>query len=154
MKAPSFLDEVKFFVNDWWARGKTWWKGLEKPQEAMWIMVLTSVAAALVGGPVFQYAMCALITNALFWYEFSESPRVMLFLQAHGKKVDIVMSVLSIFMGGMTLGGFLTGLMFGSYFTLFRMWLLPNYLPPHGAVVEVAAAITETPVPVEVNHAG
>lgn len=105
---------------------REWFSHLDKPTEAKVLIAGTTVASALIGGAVFQYAATALLTNALFWYEFKDSPRVMAFLDKYGKYIDGVISVLSVVSSGATLGGFLTGLMFGSYFTLFRFWLLPD----------------------------
>lgn len=118
----SFFAEAKKYVS----AAEKWWGVQPKARQAAYLIVGTTVAAAIVGGPIWQYTACALLTNALFWYEFKDSPKVMEFMRKHGAKVDMVISVMSIFMAGATLGGFLTGLMFGSYFTLFRIWKLSD----------------------------
>lgn len=111
----------------YWETVAQWWRSQDIGVHSIIILVGATVGAILVGGPVLQYTMVALITNALFWWEFYDSPRVMAFLNRWAGHIDITISVLSIFAGGLTLGGFLTGLMFGSYFTLFRRWLLPKW---------------------------
>lgn len=118
----SFFAEAKKYVS----AAEKWWAVQPKARQAAYLIVGTTLAAAIVGGPIWQYTACALLTNSLFWYEFKDSPKVMEFMRKHGAKIDMVISVMSIFMAGATLGGFLTGLMFGSYFTLFRIWKLSD----------------------------
>jgi hypothetical protein len=127
----SFFAEAKKYVS----AAEKWWGVQPKARQAGYMIIGTTIAAAIVGGPIWQYTACALLTNALFWYEFKDSPRVIEFLRKHGAKIDMTISVLSIFMAGATLGGFLTGLMFGSYFTLFRIWKLSELPAVEDSVV-------------------
>lgn len=136
----SFFTEAKKYVS----AAEKWWHVQPKARQAAYLIIGTTVAAAIVGGPVWQYTACALLTNALFWYEFKDSPKVMEFMKKHGAKVDMLISVLSIFMSGATLGGFLTGLMFGSYFTLFRLWKLSDPLPVEASSVRTDQVLSVT----------
>lgn len=131
------MTTVLYQARSYWDTTVHWWNRQDQGVHAKIILVGTTLGAILVGGPVFQYTMVALVTNALFWWEFKDSPRIMAFLCRWGRHLDITISILSIFAGGLTLGGFLTGLMFGSYFTLFRQWLLPRWAAAHPEYINV-----------------
>lgn len=117
-----------------WVRD--WFAGQNKMGRTILICAVTTTLAVVTGGPAFQYAMIAIITNTLFWLEVWEMPRVMRFLYKWGAKIDLILSVASMFGGGLSVAAFFTGFMFGSYFTIFRMILLPTWAASHPEMVE------------------
>ena len=112
-------------VGQWLKAAKNFAVNATQEEKAYAGIAGMTISCFLVGGFVWQYAFAGLLTNIMFWWIFNDNQNVIQFLKERGHWVDICITVASFTGAGGTVAGFLTGLMFTAYFTLFRSIFAP-----------------------------
>lgn len=107
----------------------TTWSGLESK---LWGLTPRQKRALLIGGALLglgsiagpmmlQVTIGGLIVNGLLWLLIKDSEALMNFMNKYGGKIDVVVTLGGILGGGATTAvGWLTGVMIGGFFTVFR----------------------------------
>ena len=116
-------------IGDWLAKAfntfaekaKAWWVALS-PRQVVAAGIGAGMLAigAIAGGILFQAAIGGLIINTLLWFMIKDSPVMLQFMQKHGIKVDVVITLAGILAGGKSATSWLTAVMFGGFFTVYR----------------------------------
>lgn len=99
---------------------KLW--GLTPRQKRALLIGGALLALGAVAGPlILQVTIGGLIVNGLLWMLIKDSDLLMGIMNKHGAKIDTVVTLGGILGGGATSAvGWLTGVMIGGFFTVFR----------------------------------
>jgi hypothetical protein len=130
-------DWVARLFNESVAKMKAWWAALSPRQVlAAGIGAGMMGIAWLSGGILFQAAIGGLIINTLLWFMIKDSELMMAFMERHGIKIDVAITLIGILSGGNSATSWLTAVMFGGFFTVYRTLITGGLRPASVAPVE------------------
>lgn len=117
----EFFVEVRSFFTS----VKRWWKDQDIGFRH-WVIGLTvGLGVFMVGGLVLHAAMAGLMVNFFFWYGMY-NPQMKAFMERHGRKIDVTITVGSIVAGlvvGPTMG--LSMMFIAGFFSFIRRAVCP-----------------------------
>tara|TARA_B110000211_G_scaffold207722_1_gene243773 strand:- start:700 stop:1146 length:447 start_codon:yes stop_codon:yes gene_type:complete len=123
-------------------KAKEWWAALTVRQVmAAGIGAGMLAIGGLAGGILFQAAIGGLIINTLLWFMIKDSDLMMRFMERHGIKIDVAITLIGILSGGNSATSWLTAVMFGGFFTVFRTLITGGDTP--SGVVEPGGVILD-----------
>lgn len=130
----SIVEKLKGLVD----KAKALWSGLNTEQQTAAVMGAGGfVVAAAIGGVVLQAAFIAVVFNFAMFRLMHDSPKIKEFISKHNVKLDLTLSILSFIFSPLPgVGGAITAIMTGVYFSVFRVVHCPVIVKPDAPVKE------------------
>jgi len=113
---------------------REWWRGLSKRQHTAAFIGLGMLGIGiLAGGIMLQAALGGLIINTLLWVMIRDSEWAMNLMQKYGGKIDAAITLVGLLGGGGAATAWLTAVMIGGFFTVFRILIAGGATEPQPA---------------------